>query len=331
MSLIATDTETGGLYPAVHALLSIGAVCSWDGSEYHAYITPESQPGKTVEAEAAAKNGYSREKWEARGARPLDLVFPEFLDWLAAKKEARPAALVLCHNTPFDRSFFSEAERITGRTIPHRRGWICSQMKMNELRQRSIIDADSSSLDTLAKLSEWPHDRSTEHNAVEDAKIALHGFGWLTKMAHQSEDTLRQLYADSLRERRSLEDILNTPEFHDFVKAVPLEAAHQLQRWGTKSDDGKTSSDWFWLIGYLAGKVLSNIGRAENLVSILPHCTDAETVGRQIAEARLKAMHHCITTAAACSNWHRALLGKFEMRPGIASPEIEKEEGRANG
>jgi hypothetical protein len=63
----------------------------------------------------------------------------------------------------------------------------------------------------------------------------------------------RQLLV-TLRERDTLYALLNTPEIHDFIKAVPLEAAHQRQRWGSDHDDGKTAADWFWLIGYLAGK-----------------------------------------------------------------------------
>ena len=110
---IVTDTETGGVYPAIHALLSIGACCSWSGEYYLAHITEDSQPGKTVCAEAAAKNGYTREKWEKLGARALDVVMPEFLAWITTRKEERAEAKLVCHNLAFDRSFFMEAERVT--------------------------------------------------------------------------------------------------------------------------------------------------------------------------------------------------------------------------
>jgi hypothetical protein len=83
---------------------------------------------------------------------------------------------------------------------------------------------------------------------------------------------------------------LATPEIADFMAAVEREALHQRDRWATSHDAGKTDADWFWLIGYLAGKALNK-----------PE----------------KALHHIITTAAACLNWHAAKVGAHNaMRPG---------------
>jgi hypothetical protein len=86
---------------------------------------------------------------------------------------------------------------------------------------------------------------------------------------------------------------INTPEIGDFIEAIRREALHQRERWGTKHGAGKTDADWFWLIGYLAGKTLH-------------------------AKTRDKQLHHIITTAAACLNWHAAKVGAHTaMRPGI--------------
>jgi hypothetical protein len=106
--------------------------------------------------------------------------------------------------------------------------------------------------------------------------------------------------AASLREQEleaevaRLNAIINSPQSDDFIRAVSTEAEHQRQRWGADGDAGKTPADWFWLVGYLAGKALHShaAGNAE------------------------KAEHHVITTAAACANWHRAIFGKTNMRPG---------------
>ena len=92
-----------------------------------------------------------------------------------------------------------------------------------------------------------------------------------------------------------LNAIINTPHTDDFLKAVSIEGEHQRQRWGSEHDAGKAPADWFWLVGYLAGKAL--------------HAHAAGNVE--------KAEHHIITTAAACANWHRAMFGKTDMRPGI--------------
>ena len=90
---------------------------------------------------------------------------------------------------------------------------------------------------------------------------------------------------------------LNTPEIDDFVAAVQAEALHQRDRWAATGDAGKADADWFWLIGYLAGKAIAK--------NVTPE----------------KQLHHIITTAAACLNWHGARVGAYtDMRPGIAPP-----------
>jgi len=95
--------------------------------------------------------------------------------------------------------------------------------------------------------------------------------------------------------------IINTPHTDDFWKAVSIEAEHQRQRWPSEQDAGKTPADWFWLVGYLGGKAL--------------HAHASGNVE--------KAEHHIITTAAACANWHLAVFGKTNMRPGIETPPTE--------
>src|SRR5258708_4428357 len=49
---------------------------------------------------------------------------------------------------------------------------------------------------------------------------------------------------------------LDHPELEDFAKGVVIEAQHQRQRWGDDHDTTKEPEEWFWLIGYLAGKGL---------------------------------------------------------------------------
>lgn len=96
---------------------------------------------------------------------------------------------------------------------------------------------------------------------------------------------------------------INTPELFNFWAAVQNEALHQRERWAvTGNDAGKTDADWFWLIGYLAGKALHNPPREDMTAEDL-------------------RLHRVITVAAAAANWHAALLGVYpDMRPGIAEP-----------
>lgn len=158
-------------------------------------------------------------------------------------------------------------------------------------------------------------------NSREDAQIveamdwvrtveAGHGRGSIDAVDFRSPDKLRaeveELRAELDRaqiEIYKLEVLLNTPEVEDFDKAVPLEAAHQVLRWGAEADAGKTAADWFWLVGYLAGKALS----------------------AHLSGDLHKAKHHCISTAAVLRNWHAHIRsGESAMRPGISA---EKQAG----
>lgn len=93
---------------------------------------------------------------------------------------------------------------------------------------------------------------------------------------------------------------LNTPELDDFVSAVVLEAQHQRERWAAEHDAGKEPQDWFWLVGWLAGKA----------------------VQAAITGDFAKAKHHTISSAAVLANWHARLIGaNHDMRPGIDPAE----------
>jgi hypothetical protein len=108
----------------------------------------------------------------------------------------------------------------------------------------------------------------------------------------QYERRAREL-DDAHAEVARLTALINHPHTDSFLDAVRLEAAHQRERWAAEHDAGKTDADWFWLVGYLAGKALSK-----------PE----------------KLLHHIVTTAAALLNWHMARTVGNRMRPGIAEP-----------
>lgn len=117
--------------------------------------------------------------------------------------------------------------------------------------------------------------------------------------------TTDQSQAERLREALRRE-IVNSPETADFMAGVPLEAAHQRERWGADHDAGKSPFDWFWLIGFLGQKAAA----------------------AAVAGDTEKAMHHTISTAAALANWHAALSGAdTSMRPGILPPMTARNPG----
>lgn len=99
-----------------------------------------------------------------------------------------------------------------------------------------------------------------------------------------------------------LRKLIDTPHTDEWFQAVRLEAAHQINRWGTEQDAGKAPTDWFWLIGYLGGKALA----------------------ASLAGNTEKAKHHTISSGAALLNWFRALVGDSSvMRPGIDNAKDE--------
>lgn len=117
------------------------------------------------------------------------------------------------------------------------------------------------------------------------------------KMLVFSPAQLDQLLADHTSMVRHA--LLNTPETKDFLQGVALEAAHQRERWGNDHDSGKTPFDWVFLIGHLATRAAMQF----------------------VASNLDKALHHAITTAAACANWHAAMQGQCNVRPGIGAPK----------
>lgn len=82
-----------------------------------------------------------------------------------------------------------------------------------------------------------------------------------------------------------LDAMVNNPHTDEFLPAVKLEAAHQRDRWGDAHGRGKSAENWFWLVGYLAGKCLRAV----------------------ITGDREKALHHTISSAAALANWYEAI------------------------
>lgn len=119
------------------------------------------------------------------------------------------------------------------------------------------------------------------------------------KAAVADAGALRARIAELEVEAERLKQLINCPHNDDWFEGVRIEAAYQQERWSKTSDDGKEPQDWFWLLGFLAGKVL----RAE------------------IDGDMEKAKHHTISSAAALLNWYRRIAGHSgDMRPGIESP-----------
>lgn len=121
---------------------------------------------------------------------------------------------------------------------------------------------------------------------------------------------------------------INTPETTLFLGGVTREAAHQRQKWGSEKGAAKTPEDWFWLVGYLGGKACRYFAMAERFAEIAERIKADSSVTPaaqgvvafvhdQARQAHEKGIHHLITSAAACANWHLNATGADKrMSPG---------------
>ncbi len=209
---IALDTETGGTRPGAHALLTIAAVRSWDSEHdtFLRHISPESQPGKHVEPDAARINGYTPALWSERGASTLRHAMLDLEAFLAESFRQRRGALMLAHNAGFDRMFLDESAHCTGIRLPIRHAWRCSMDKLGTLMDRGLIEPGTAKLDRLGELSgQWPAgQRPAVHDALHDALACLRGYQWLLKKERAPEATVKHLYDLSLQDRRRLENFI---------------------------------------------------------------------------------------------------------------------------
>lgn len=172
------------------------------------------------------------------------------------------------------------------------------------------------------------HEATPQADAVAPTKIHRTAQEMLDTLLNRSDTVTPAFLRLVGAELHRMDALLNSPELIDFPKGVQLEAAHQRERFDAGHDAGKTPEDWFWLIGYLSGRALAHHKEAERLQGVHAEAMrdahpDAEVrIMEQVKHHREKAVHHTITAAAACANWHAAVLGLTNMRPGSDMPAM---------
>lgn len=88
---------------------------------------------------------------------------------------------------------------------------------------------------------------------------------------------------EGAKEIERLTNLINTPHTDDFLEAVKIEVAHQRERWSDEHDASKDDDWWLWTVAFLT--------------------TKANEAKRY--DDHEKHLHHIITTAALCAQWHR--------------------------
>ncbi len=144
-----------------------------------------------------------------------------------------------------------------------------------------LRDEVKSAADRLAALER----ELADSRAIVDRIWNIFGRPSYEALAGRSIYDLVQAAADAERERDELRELLSRPEIDDFHDGLLLEAAHQRQRWGDAHDRSKSAENWYWLVGYLAGKALRSA----------------------IEGDQDKARHHTISSAAALFQWWKAI------------------------
>ncbi len=110
---IVLDTETGGLDPLSHSLLSIGLICSETGACCEIFVV---EPEIIAQPRALEINHIDLEQLKAEGLDPKAActAIEAFLDALPSP---RPL-MVLGHNLAFDVAFLRRLYRLAERSFP---------------------------------------------------------------------------------------------------------------------------------------------------------------------------------------------------------------------
>lgn len=151
-------------------------------------------------------------------------------------------------------------------------------------------------------------------------------------MKHLTQAEWDELQAYKAEAQR-LHALINTPEIEDFLRGVQLEAVHQVERFGTEHDAGKEPRDFFWLIAHLATRAMDHHTEAKRLAAQGSDLGGEILMDQQADHHQAKALHHCITTAAAMFHWWAQIKGvPTTFRPGLdpaAAWPLPKREGQS--
>lgn len=157
--LLFLDFETGGLSPVKHDFVEVACIrTDPSGQTVRDQYVAKVFPSKPVDPEAAAINGYSHTKWASEAVPPKEAL-------VKVVTMGRDTMLV-CHNTPFDKSFLEAA------LATHQMRWVGSyhsldtvSLAMPLLRAGLLPNVK---LVTLTGHFKIPHEDA--HSALSDAQ-----------------------------------------------------------------------------------------------------------------------------------------------------------------
>lgn len=186
-NLLFLDTETGGLNARDHDLVSIACILTdptgktvleeWDTKVY---------PMKPVDPKAAAVNGYTKEAWENQAVHAHQAMI-KVLTMLSG-------AMMVCHNTPFDKSFVEAALYANRQKWTGRYHTMDTMVMAMPLLRAGLVE--NIKLETLTRYFGIEH---VKHRALGDARACREVFLCL-------QDIYEPAIAQHVRTRRASAD-----------------------------------------------------------------------------------------------------------------------------
>jgi DNA polymerase III subunit epsilon len=157
VTFLAFDTETTGLFPIMHRLVEVAAVCfRLDGRElttFQTLIDPETPISQDVQRVHGITDHM------VLGQPTIEHVLPRFIDFLGA-----PHAILLAHNAPFDLGFLAMALTRLGMACP-----LQCVFDTLDMTRRLYPAWSSHSLDNLARRLKVAS--GAAHRALSDARL----------------------------------------------------------------------------------------------------------------------------------------------------------------
>jgi DNA polymerase-3 subunit epsilon len=170
--LLVIDTETGGLDPARHSILSIAALVYQDGVVVDEYYSLVAEPEIVAEESALKINGLTVEQVRSEGTSAPNAA--DAIEAMLQKHDMRDRVTIAGHNAAFDRAFLLRLWRLAGRDgdkrFSHRVLCVQTGALLLEQAGRVVLPGGSASLDSLCAMWGIPLDRASGHHALTDAR-----------------------------------------------------------------------------------------------------------------------------------------------------------------
>jgi DNA polymerase III epsilon subunit-like protein len=165
---LVVDTETGGLDPREHSILTLGAVIWKDGGIEDTLDLMIAEPEINACPEALKINGLDLDDVRAHGLDPTTAVLT--LQNFLLMNDLRGKVQLVAHNLPFDVGFIQRLFRLAGREYPFSHRGICTMSTALFLRLCKRHTANGASADVLFRYFGIDANRSDgHHRALDDA------------------------------------------------------------------------------------------------------------------------------------------------------------------